>query len=349
MTGDVPSPRLERPPGTPLAGVCAALARTTGTEPLLWRVGVVVLVLFHGLGLVLYLAGYVLIPEQGASQSLAQRLVHGPDRRLTGRQVVVLALLLVGLVLLQDTDALLVLLVLGGLFWLWWRGREHAGLAPAAATPPVDGLEGTAVAAPGPVPAPVRARTSPYGGLVASLALLTVGVLVLVGTVGDRSVPAEVVVAAALGVVGLGLVVTSFAGSSPGLVALAVVLTAVLGATSGVRPFVDRGVGDRTWRPAGSGDYRLGVGQATLDLRGLPAGQAVSLEARVDVGQLTVVVPDGVHLVVEAHADLGQVDVLGRTDDGGDARVTDESGPAGAPLVRVRAEVRLGQVEVRHG
>jgi phage shock protein PspC (stress-responsive transcriptional regulator) len=353
MTGDVPSPRLERPAGTPLAGVCAALARTTGTDAVLWRVGAVVLALFHGLGLVLYLLGYVLIPEEGAGQSLAQRLVHGPDRRLRGGQVLLLGLLLLGLVVLQDSDAVVVLLVLGGLFWLWWHSRGRT--SPAAASTPaphvehVAGLEDAAVAAPGPVPAPVVPRSSPYGGLVASLALLTAGVLVLVGTVGDVSVPAEVVVAAALAVVGLGLVLTSFSGSSPGLVVLALLLAVALAATAGLQPFVDRGVGDRTWRPVGSGEYRLGVGNATLDLGALRTGDVVSVDAHVDVGRLTVLVPEDVHVRVDARSRLGQVDVFGRTDDGGDAHVVQESGPAGEPLVTVHAEVRLGQVEVRHG
>lgn len=353
MTGDVPSPRLERPAGTPLAGVCAALARTTGTDAVLWRVGAVLLALFHGLGLVLYLAGYVLIPEQGAAQSLAQRLLHGPDRRLTGRQVLLLGLLLLGLVALQDSDAVVVLLVLGGLFWLWWHSRDRTTPVAAPVVVPqvehVPGLEDAAVAAPGPVPAPVVPRSSPYGGLVASLALLTVGVLVLLGTVGDVSVPAEVVVAAALAVVGLGLVLTSFSGSSPGLVVLALLLALALGVTAGVQPFVDRGVGNRTWRPVGSAEYRLGVGHATLDLGEVRAGDVVTLDAHVDVGQLTVVVPEDVHVVVDARSRLGQVDVFGRTDDGGDAHVTQESGPAGDPVVRVHAEVRLGQVQVRHG
>jgi hypothetical protein len=312
------------------------MARTTGTDPVLWRVGAVVLTFFHGLGLVLYLLGYVLIPAEGEEHALGQRLVRGPDRHLSGRQVVLLALLLVAFVGLQSSDGVLVLLLLAGLFWVWWRGRDRT--APALSPP-------SAVAV---MPPPVPSR-SPYGALVASLALLAAAVLVLVGTAGGASVPAEVVVAVALGVVGLGLVVTSFAGSSPGLVVLAFLLGAGLAVTAGVEPFVDRGVGERTWRPVVSGEYRLGVGHGTLDLLQVSPGDAVVLDAHVEVGQLTVVVPEGLHLVLDAHVDLGEVDLLGATRSGSQVTRRVDVGPGGAPVVRVHADVRLGQVQVRHG
>src|SRR5437868_2859557 len=85
------SPRLERPRDTPLAGVCTALARTTGTDVVLWRVLFVVLTVFGGLGIAIYLACYVTIPAQGHEHSLVSRLLQG-DRRMTTRQVLLLAL-----------------------------------------------------------------------------------------------------------------------------------------------------------------------------------------------------------------------------------------------------------------
>ena len=78
------TPRLERPRESAFRGVCSALARATGTDPVLWRVLFAVLVVFDGLGLLLYLVGMLLIPYEGEPQSLYQRLVHGPDRHLRG-------------------------------------------------------------------------------------------------------------------------------------------------------------------------------------------------------------------------------------------------------------------------
>src|SRR4051794_14659869 len=81
------SPRLERPRDSAFRGVCSAVARATGTDPLLWRVLVVVLTLFNGLGLLLYLAGVLAIPREDQERSVAERLIHGPDRHLEGRQI----------------------------------------------------------------------------------------------------------------------------------------------------------------------------------------------------------------------------------------------------------------------
>jgi phage shock protein PspC (stress-responsive transcriptional regulator) len=59
-------------------------------------------------------------------------------------------------------------------------------------------------------------------------------------------------------------------------------------------------------------DYRLGIGTLRLDLRSLalPAG-TTHLSARLDVGSLRVVVPEGVALRVRATARLGGIDLLG--------------------------------------
>ena len=55
--------------GRYLGGVCAAVARATNTDPLLWRVVLVVLTIFGGVGLLLYLIGWLVIPAEGATTS----------------------------------------------------------------------------------------------------------------------------------------------------------------------------------------------------------------------------------------------------------------------------------------
>ena len=276
------SPRLERPREAPLRGVCAALARSTGTDPVLWRVLAVVLTVFGGLGVALYLVAMATIPREGEPQALADRLLHGPDRSLrVGEWVLLVLLALSVLVLGADVDGLIALAVLGGLGLLWWRRRlPQAGEVPVGADPdarpgsgavritddPTHTWQVPVVAAP---PRPRRAR-SPLTGLTVSLAAVVAGVLVLVGAQGEVSVPAEVVLAAVLAVVGAGLVGGAWWGRSGGLIALAVVLGLALAVTSGTRPVLDAGVGDRLWTPAGPASYRLGAGHATLDLHGLP-------------------------------------------------------------------------------
>jgi phage shock protein PspC (stress-responsive transcriptional regulator) len=104
-----------------------------------------------------------------------------------------------------------------------------------------------------------------------------------------------------------------------GLVALVLIAVAIFAAV--VHVHVGRGVGDRTYAVAGLQDlqrnYRLGIGDLNLDLTGVrfPAGET-HVGARVDVGELDVVVPSDVKLQVHGDAQFGQVHVLGRTVEG---------------------------------
>jgi phage shock protein PspC (stress-responsive transcriptional regulator) len=63
---------LRRPvQGRVVAGVAAGLARYLGVDVMIVRVAFVVLTLFSGAGIPLYLAGLLLIPEEGSNQSIA--------------------------------------------------------------------------------------------------------------------------------------------------------------------------------------------------------------------------------------------------------------------------------------
>ena len=55
--------------GRNLAGVCAAIGRATGTDPVLWRVLLGVLTLAGGIGMLAYFVGWILIPSEGDTAS----------------------------------------------------------------------------------------------------------------------------------------------------------------------------------------------------------------------------------------------------------------------------------------
>jgi phage shock protein PspC (stress-responsive transcriptional regulator) len=61
--------------GRYIAGVCAALGRATNTDPVLWRVVLPVLTVVGGLGGLLYLLGWVLIPAEGDTASPFEALI----------------------------------------------------------------------------------------------------------------------------------------------------------------------------------------------------------------------------------------------------------------------------------
>jgi phage shock protein PspC (stress-responsive transcriptional regulator) len=71
------TPPLERPAhDRMLGGVAAGAARYLGVDPTVIRIIFAVLVVVGGIGVPLYLAGWLLIPEEGHDQSLASELIQ---------------------------------------------------------------------------------------------------------------------------------------------------------------------------------------------------------------------------------------------------------------------------------
>ena len=74
MTTTASAPTLVRPRQDRIvAGVCAGLVRYAGIDPVLFRVGFAVLVLGSGIGIMLYIAAFLLMREtSGAPGYLEQ-------------------------------------------------------------------------------------------------------------------------------------------------------------------------------------------------------------------------------------------------------------------------------------
>ncbi len=131
------------------------------------------------------------------------------------------------------------------------------------------------------------------------------------------------------------------------IIALTLVAAAIFASIFHVH--VGRGVGDRNYVVAGSQDlhrnYRLGIGDLNVDLRNvsLPRGET-HVAARVDAGNLRVVVPEGVALRVHGDAQLGQVEVLGQIADG--RNVDKNVAQAGKRILVLDAHVGVGKVTV---
>ena len=64
-----------------LAGVAAGLARYFGVDVTIVRIAFVVLTVVGGAGIPLYLAGLLLIPEEGSDQSIASSLIESLQSR----------------------------------------------------------------------------------------------------------------------------------------------------------------------------------------------------------------------------------------------------------------------------
>jgi len=64
-----------------LAGVAAGIARYLGVEVTVVRIVLAVLTVVGGVGVPLYLAGWLLIPEEGSEQSIAAEFIQSLQAR----------------------------------------------------------------------------------------------------------------------------------------------------------------------------------------------------------------------------------------------------------------------------
>jgi phage shock protein PspC (stress-responsive transcriptional regulator) len=64
-----------------LAGVAAGIGRYLGVDPTIIRIAFVVLTVVGGAGIPLYLAGLLLIPDEGSNQSIASSVIESFQSR----------------------------------------------------------------------------------------------------------------------------------------------------------------------------------------------------------------------------------------------------------------------------
>lgn len=196
------------------------------------------------------------------------------------------------------------------------------------------------------------------GRLVAGLLLVLFGVGWLLEVLDVIDFPWDVLLPIALILVGVAIVLASRSGARPGgLIAVGIVLTGVMVIGSAIDFPLGGGVGERLERPATVSELRdeyvLGIGQLTVDLTDLSAG-ALGADARtrvrVGIGQLVVIVPEELPVLVFARATVGNVRVF--EDEEGGFGAEREAGPGldgRGPVLELVLSVGLGEVEVRRG
>lgn len=192
-----------------------------------------------------------------------------------------------------------------------------------------------------------------FGSVVLGAVLVGVGSLWFLDAVDVISLRASVVLPAVLAVVGLALIAGSFDGEHSGLVVLGVFLTVAV-VISSVTP-VDAfrgGVGERQFRAETGADlaseYRLGVGDLTLDFSGLELTESATIRASLGAGTLQVDLPDDLPVRIEARSGAGEVTLFGEKSEGLSVSRTFESpgfDPA-APGLVLELDVATGEIEV---
>jgi phage shock protein PspC (stress-responsive transcriptional regulator) len=122
-----------------LSGLCGGVAQHWGIDPVLVRVGWVLLALSSGIGLVLYLAGWLLIPVEGSDKALVDDL-FGESVRRWPRELWITLIVVASLGMLAIFGWLspftigpaIVIAVIW--YFGFYKGRQDKG--PAAAMPP---------------------------------------------------------------------------------------------------------------------------------------------------------------------------------------------------------------------
>ena len=197
-------------------------------------------------------------------------------------------------------------------------------------------------------PPPERARGS-LAGIAFGALLILAGGAWLLHSLDVVEVSVEVVVPAALIVLGILLLAAARRGRQGGLITLGVILTVLSALVASTD--LTGGVGDRRVALSGTEpvrDQELGIGQLVVDLSDLAPSGPVSLSAEVGIGELRVDLPPDLPVRVEATSGIGQVDVFEEEDGGFGSELdhVDDGFEGAAASLDLQLSVGIGQVTV---
>ena len=384
-----PRPLLRSRDDRVLAGVAGGLGRWLDVDPVIFRVTFGVLTLFGGLGVLAYIVGYLLIPDESTGEALVSgRLV--PDlRRLTAQQRALLGWGAAGVCVLiaiagHRSTTVAVLIIVAAVAVLSARAQAprtprpqgFSAYTPPTASPvppsaafspqpepqttwqPQQSWQPRSAYAPEPGPKPtfvVRSRGRRLNKALVSAAALAVGVYLILGRAGAYDSAVLPAIAVGVTALGIGLATTAWYARSRGALVLAAVMTAFLLVGSAIQGDAGTSVGDRSWTPTAASaipaTYRLGIGDATLDLTQLgSAAIGRTIKVTMGVGRLTVIVPDGLPISVYAHVPVGDFRIFDQQYDHDPVRQTVYTpGWTATSGIRIEAQLRVGDVEVNHG
>ena len=335
---------LTRPrDGRWLGGVAAGLGAYFDLNPAIYRIAFAALSLAGGTGILLYIAAWLVIPEEGEQDSIAaaalRRERNRPGRAVGLALVAFVAILVLGEASIwPDPGNVWLAAALAGAALVWSQVSRHprARAEPGEATPSVR-----------------RASLFP---IAAGLLLVVVGVIALLDAGGVWNADWRFVLAGM--VIGSGALVAAGAvtdRSVGGVIGLALLLIAALAVTLVVRVPLFAGIGNRVEHPASvaalDSNYEYGIGDFKVNLADVPlAAGETHVKTTLGIGDLTVQVPAGVAVDIDGRASAGQVVIFGHIDDGTSvhSRVHD-AGSAAERVLVLDARVGVGRVTVVRG
>jgi phage shock protein PspC (stress-responsive transcriptional regulator) len=305
-----------------IGGVSSGLGRYFGVDPLLFRIGFVVLTFAGGFGVLAYLLLLAFVPADG------QERPGGTSKVAAVAGAVVLGIALVtflGTPFFFFGPGLLVIALVGLAGILLWRAfGGDAGGDPA--------------------------RAVGRFFLAFLLAIAVAGAALGVGLAA--ALGGGVVIGSLAVVTGLALIATAFVGGMRWLIVPALALVLPLGLVAAADIDLDGGVGQREYRPATMSElrdhYEIGIGELDVDLTelDLPTGRT-DLDIDVGMGEVVVWVPRDTCVTSDVEIGAGAADVFDRDNDGVDVAFAESATPpAGRPLLHIEADLGVGVLEV---
>jgi phage shock protein PspC (stress-responsive transcriptional regulator) len=308
-----------------LGGVAGGLGRYFDIDPIIFRIGFVVLTIAGGAGILAYLAAWLFVPED----PIPGEAPVGRNKALTyaGAGVLIIAACVAlgpGLFFVGPPLFGFGLLALLGV--ALWRAAENRG------------DDGNVVLR--------RAGLAILLIVVSGVGFLAVGVG---AAVGGGAVIAGLVIAT-----GVALCVSAFIGGARWLVLPALIIAIPLGFVAAAGIDVDGGIGDRDYRPTSLAEvrdgYSLGIGELRVDLReiDLPAGRT-PLELDMGIGSVRVLVPEDVCVASKLRVGAGYARVFDRDSAGLDVdwRQSPTENPGAKRLV-IDGNIGVGELQVVH-
>jgi phage shock protein PspC (stress-responsive transcriptional regulator) len=305
-----------------IGGVSSGLGRYFSVDPLLFRIGFVVLTFAGGFGVLAYLLLLAFVPADGQDRP------GGTSKAAAVAGAVVLGIALVtflGTPFFFFGPGLLVIALVGLAGVLLWRavGGESSG---------------------------DPARTVGRFFLVFLLAIAVAGAALGVGLIA--ALGGGVVIASLTVATGLALIATAFVGGTRWLIVPALALVLPLGVVAAADIDLEGGVGKREYRPGAMSElrdkYEIGIGDLDVDLTelDLPAGRT-DLDIDVGLGEAVVWVPRGACVTSDVEIGAGAADIFDHDNDGVDvAFAQSATPPTGRPLLHIDADIGVGVIEV---
>ena len=366
-----------------LGGVASGIARRLALPVWLVRALFILFSLGGGLGVALYVVGWVFIRAEDESDTIAERFF---DRTTSTGSWVGIALIFVALIVLLDNISFL----RGGVIWavallavgfLLYTGdlprligrdedtESKEGVQPMTTTrtPVPDTSEDTngvdmgstpppppSTPAPTPPirpPAPPRER-SILGRLTLGVMAIALGVLALLDNTTTLVDPAtRHYLALAMTILGIGLLVGAFAGRARWLALVGLLgLPILFGSPALEYDFEDWNAATVSQTPTTFADldgmYEHSIGELVIDLRGLPwDGELVELDASLGIGELRILLPETISIIGHAEASIGHVEFDNRQSSGLSPNLPfDVAGTEGT--LELSASLGIGEIDI---